>query len=138
MSNPQPTLPTPAAEYGASARRWNWRRALAPTGSRGDAVFRVLLFLIALLILLTLGAMIVEMASNSMLSLRAFGTGFLVSRTWDPIKGEFGALPFIYGTVASSIIALIIAVPLSLGVAIFLVEQAASSHITRPIAFLVE
>lgn len=137
MKSPQPTLPTPAAQYGATARVWSWRRALSPTGSRGDAVFRVILFLTALLILLMLVLMVVVMASNSMLSIRAFGFRFLTSRTWDPIKGEFGALPFIYGTVVSSIIALLIAVPLSLGVAVFLVEQA-SPRIARPVAFLVE
>jgi phosphate transport system permease protein len=137
MSNPQPTLPTPAAAYGATARVWSWRRALSPTGSRGDAVFRVILFCTALVILLMLVLMIVEMASNSMLSIREFGFRFLTSSTWDPIKGEFGALPFIYGTVVSSIIALLIAVPLSLGVAIFLVEQS-PPRIARPVAFLVE
>jgi phosphate transport system permease protein len=61
----------------------------------------------------------------------------LTSSEWDPVRGKFGALPFIYGTIVSSILALIIAVPLSLGVAIFLVEQAPRS-LARPIAFLVE
>ena len=56
---------------------------------------------------------------------------------WNPIKGEFGALPFIYGTVASSLIALLISVPFSLGIAIFLVEQA-PHYIARPVGFLVE
>jgi phosphate transport system permease protein len=81
--------------------------------------------------------MIVAMASDSMLSIRQFGWGFLTSSEWDPVRGKFGALPFIYGTIVSSILALIIAVPLSLGVAIFLVEQAPRS-LARPIAFLVE
>ena len=81
--------------------------------------------------------MILAMTMNSMLSIREFGFGFLTSRTWDPIKGQFGALPFIYGTVVSSVLALVIAVPLSIGVAIFLVEQAPRS-LARPFAFLVE
>lgn len=130
-------LPTPTDEYGARARVWNWRRALSPTGSRGDAVFRVGLLLCALLLLVIVTAMVVAMASNSMLSIRQFGFGFLTGRTWNPIKGEFGALPFIYGTVVSSVLSLLIAVPLSIGVAIFLVEQAPRS-IARPLAFLVE
>lgn len=130
-------LPTPASEYGASARVWNWRRALSPTGSKGDAVFRGILFLSAVLLLVIVTAMIVAMASNSMLSIREFGFGFLTGRDWDPIKGHFGALPFIYGTVVSSVLALVIAVPLSIGVAVFLVEQAPRS-IARPLAFLVE
>jgi phosphate transport system permease protein len=61
----------------------------------------------------------------------------LKGTTWDPIKGHFGALPFIYGTVASSLIALLISVPFSLGIAIFLVEQA-PHYLSRPIGFLVE
>jgi phosphate transport system permease protein len=116
---------------------WNWRRALSPTGSRGDAVFRVGLLLCALLLLVIVTAMVVAMASSSILSIRQFGFGFLTGRTWNPIKGEFGALPFIYGTVVSSVLSLLIAVPLSIGVAIFLVEQAPRS-IARPLAFLVE
>jgi phosphate transport system permease protein len=135
MVNSEPAMPTPAGAYGA--RFWGRRRSLTTTGNTGDAVFRIVLFLGELLILIIVGAMIVAMASDSMLSIRQFGWGFLTSSEWDPVKGKFGALPFIYGTVVSSILALIIAVPLSLGVAIFLVEQAPRS-LARPIGFLVE
>jgi phosphate transport system permease protein len=72
-----------------------------------------------------------------MLSIRQFGFHFLISRQWNPIKGEFGALPFIYGTIVSSLIALLISVPFSLGIAVFLVEQA-PHYIARPVGFLVE
>ena len=137
MSSPRPTLPSPADEFGARARRWDWRRALAPTGSTGDAVFRGLLFLSALVMLLIVGSMIAAMYSNSRLSIGEFGWGFLTGREWNPVRKEFGALPFIYGTVMSSLIALVIAVPLSLGVAIFLVEQA-PARVARPVGFLVE
>jgi phosphate transport system permease protein len=137
MANPQPTLPSPADDYGARARSWNWRRALSPTGRTGDAVFRALLFLSALIVLFIVASMLVAMYSNSRLSINEFGWGFLTGREWNPVKSEFGALPFIYGTVMSSVIALLISVPLSLGVAIFLVEQA-SPRIARPIAFMVE
>jgi phosphate transport system permease protein len=137
MATPQPKLPSPADEFGARARRWNWRRALSPTGSAGDAVFRGILFLSALVLLLIVASMIVAMYSNSRLSINEFGWGFLTGREWNPVRKEFGALPFIYGTVMSSVIALIIAVPLSLGVAIFLVEQA-PRRIARPVGFLVE
>jgi phosphate transport system permease protein len=92
---------------------------------------------VAFLVLLIVASMVVAMASNSMLSIREFGFSFLVGSNWNPIKNEFGALPFIYGTVVSSLIALVIAVPLSLGIAIFLVEQA-PARISRPVAFLVE
>jgi phosphate transport system permease protein len=81
--------------------------------------------------------MLIALASDSMLSIREFGFHFLISRQWNPIKGEFGALPFIYGTIVSSLIALLISVPLSLGIAVFLVEQA-PHYIARPVGFLVE
>ncbi|HEY0376243.1 MAG TPA: phosphate ABC transporter permease subunit PstC [Pyrinomonadaceae bacterium] len=137
MANAQTKLPSPADEYGARVRRWDWRRSLAPTGSTGDAVFRGLLFLSALVMLLIVGSMIAAMYANSRLSISEFGWGFLTGREWNPVRGEFGALPFIYGTVMSSVIALVIAVPLSLGVAIFLVEQA-PARVARPVGFLVE
>lgn len=114
-----------------------WRRVLSPTGNTGDAVFRVLMLLVALLMVGIVVAMVIALAADSIPSIRQFGFGFLTSQRWDPIKGEFGALPFVYGTVASSLIALLISVPFSLGIAIFLVEQA-PSYIARPVGFLVE
>ena len=78
-----------------------WRRVLSPTGNTGDAVFRILMLLVALLMVGVVIAMVVALAFDSMASIRAFGFGFLKGRNWDPIKGHFGALPFIYGTVAS-------------------------------------
>ena len=113
------------------------RRWLSPTGNTGDAVFRALMFGAALLLLLIVGSMILALASHSALSIREFGFGFLTGREWNPIKGRFGALAFIYGTIASSLIALLISVPLSLGIAVFLVEQA-PPFLSRPITFLVE
>src|SRR5437899_882869 len=113
------------------------RRGLSPTGNAGDALFRGLMFFAALLILLVVGGMIVALAAKSMLSIREFGLRFITGREWDPVKGEFGALPFVYCTVVSSLIALLISVPLSLGIAIFLVEQA-PYYVARPITFLVE
>ena len=137
MSCPRPVLPTPAAERVAPVRAWRWRRTLSPTGNLGDAVFRALLFASALVVLLLVVAMIAAMAARARLSLTAFGFSFLTSREWNPVAGRFGALPFIYGTIVSSLLALLISVPLSLGVAIFLVEQA-PRHLARPITFLVE
>src|SRR5262245_30489395 len=115
----------------------NWHRALSPTGNAGDAVFRMLMFIAACLMLVIVGAMIYALASQAMPSLRHFGLAFITSTQWDPPRSEFGALPFIYGTVMSSLIALLISVPLSLGIAIFLVEQA-PYYIARPVTFLVE
>ena len=114
-----------------------WRRVLSPTGNTGDAVFRVLMLGVALLMVAIVVTMVVALTVDSMPSIRQFGFNFLKTQRWDPIKGEFGALPFIYGTVASSLIALLISVPFSLGIAIFLVEQA-PHYIARPVGFLVE
>ena len=110
---------------------------LSPTGNTGDAIFRALMFLVALFMVAIVIAMMIALASDSMLSIRQFGFGFLTSSHWNPIKGEFGALPFIYGTIVSSLIALLISVPLSLGIAVFLVEQA-PHYLARPVGFLVE
>jgi phosphate transport system permease protein len=113
------------------------RRTLSPTGNAGDAIFRGLMFSAALLVLVVVGGMIVALAVKSLPSIRQFGFGFLWSSEWNPVKNEFGALPFIYGTVVSSLLALLISVPLSLGIAVFLVEQA-PRYVARPITFLVE
>jgi phosphate transport system permease protein len=137
MSKPEPSVPGPASEYGARARAWDWRRAVSPTGNLGDAVFRWALFCCALLLVVIVVAMFVEIGSNARLSLAEFGLSFLTGRVWDPIRGEFGALPFVYGTVVSSLLALLIAVPVSLGIAVFLVEQAPRA-LARPMGFLVE
>jgi phosphate transport system permease protein len=114
-----------------------WRIVLSPTGNAGDAFFRGLMFAAALLVLLIVGGMIVALTTKSMLSIQHFGFSFITSQQWNPVKSQFGALPFIYGTVVSSAIALLIAMPLSLGIAVFLVEQA-PYYIARPITFLVE
>jgi phosphate transport system permease protein len=115
----------------------DWRRVLSPTGNTGDAIFRIAMFLVAMLMVAIVVAMVSALAADSMMSIRQFGFGFLTASGWDPIKGEFGALPFIYGTVMSSVIALAISIPFSLGIAIFLVEQA-PHYIARPVGFLVE
>lgn len=107
------------------------------TGTLGDKVFRTVVLLAAGSILLIVAAMIFMMVQNSLPTITQYGIGFLTGAEWKPARYEFGALPFIYGTVVSSIIALIISVPISLGIAIFLTEQA-PARIAAPIAFMVE
>jgi phosphate transport system permease protein len=92
----------------------------------GDAVFSRLTGFFALVIVVGLGAMAFEMALASVPTLSAFGLEFVIGRVWDPLHRAFGALPFVYGTVVSSLVALAIAVPISFGVAIYLSELAAS------------
>ncbi|MBD3881209.1 phosphate ABC transporter permease subunit PstC [Phormidium tenue FACHB-886] len=71
-------------------------------------------------------------------AIQAFGLGFLVSSTWNPVEEIYGALPQIYGTIVSSLLALLFAVPLGVGVAIFLSENFLPSKILTPIAFVIE
>jgi phosphate transport system permease protein len=81
--------------------------------------------------------MIAMMVKNSMPTIEAFGLDFLTGRNWQPASDIYGALPFIYGTIVSSFLALLLSVPISLGIAIFLVEQA-PKRIATPISFMVE
>lgn len=110
---------------------------MAQTGAFGDKVFRTLLTAAATSILLIVAAIFVMMLRSAWPTITGFGAEFLFGTEWKPAQGVFGALPFIYGTLVSSLLALIMAVPVSLGIAIFLVEQAPKS-IARPIGFMVE
>lgn len=107
------------------------------TGTLGDTIFRAILVIAATTILLIVAAIFIMMLQNSWPTIERFGIGFLTGSEWKPAQEVFGALPFIYGTVASSLIAVVISVPISIGIAIFLVEQA-PINVARPIAFLVE
>jgi phosphate transport system permease protein len=106
-------------------------------GNWGDSVFRWLTALFAGVVILTLALMAGEMVGASWLSIEEFGWKFITGREWNPVLEEFGALPFIYGTVVSSLVALAISVPVSLGVAIFLSEMA-PGWLRNPLSFLVE
>ena len=103
----------------------------------GDRLFKLLTLFFALLVAGIVVVMVVSMALNSKLPFEKFGLGFLWGTTWDPVFERFGALPFIYGTVVSSVLALLFAVPVSLGIAIFLVEQA-PRRLADPISFVIQ
>jgi len=103
----------------------------------GDFVFRRATALVATLVIGALAAMAVAMVRASGDSIAKFGIGFVFSSVWDPVRDIYGALPFIFGTIASSILALVFAVPISLGVAIFLSELA-PTWVRGPVGFLVE
>jgi phosphate transport system permease protein len=113
----------------------------APAGLRGrtwgDIAFRAVLTLGALAVPVLLGFLVWELYLGSQLAIERYGFDFLTSSTWDPVAEEFGAAPLIFGTLASAFLALLIAVPLSLGVAIFLTEFA-PARIRQPIAFVIE
>ena len=103
----------------------------------GDFVFRRLTALVAVLVIAALAAMALAMVQGSAASLSKFGLGFVLASVWDPVHDVYGALPFVFGTIASSLLALAFAVPISLGVAIFLSELA-PSWLRGPVGFLVE
>ncbi len=74
---------------------------------------------------------------ESLPALRKFGASFLASSAWDPVAGNFGALPFLYGTLVSSLIALVIALPLGVGTAVF-INEFAPEWLKTPVSFLAE
>jgi phosphate transport system permease protein len=108
-----------------------------PGVSPADRFFRATVLTVALSVLVITGVIAFELFRNSLLPMKKFGLSFLWGTTWDPIAGEFGALPFLYGTLVSSAVALLVAVPVGLGVAIFLSELA-PRRLSDPVAFLVE
>ena len=103
----------------------------------GDFAFRAVTLFFASLVLVLVVAMFLEMLQNSHLAISKFGLGFLFTSRWDPVAGEFGALPFIYGTIVSSALALLISVPISIAVALFVTYQAPMA-LRRPVISLVE
>jgi phosphate transport system permease protein len=101
----------------------------APTGTRlggilGDRAFHWLTLLMALSVFALIGLIGYELAHGSRLAFQKFGWHFLAGRDWDPVNEQFGALPFIFGTLVSSLLALLIAVPLSIATAVYLTELA--------------
>jgi phosphate transport system permease protein len=102
-----------------------------------DRAFKSTTLLFAVFIAAIVLLIVLEMARNSNLTFAKFGFSFITNRTWDPVREEFGALPFIYGTAVSSLIGLLLAVPVSIGVAVFLVEHAPRS-LSTPISFIVQ
>jgi phosphate transport system permease protein len=102
-----------------------------------DAFFRNTTLSFALLVLLLLGAIIASLAVGSYPIFEKFGFGFLTSTEWNPVTNEFGAANAIYGTVVTSVIALCIALPVSLGIAIFLTELC-PVWLKRPLGTAVE
>jgi phosphate transport system permease protein len=102
-----------------------------------DILFRGTTRLFAVGVLLLLGAVMASLLIGGAPAFQAFGFGFLWSETWNPVKEVFGGAPAIYGTLVTSLIAMIIGVPLALGVAVFLTELC-PPLLRRPIGILIE
>jgi len=102
-----------------------------------DALFHGVTQLFALVVLVALAGIIISLLMNAWPALQQFGPGFFVTAEWDIINGEFGGLIAIYGTLITSLIALVIAVPLSFGIALFLTELCPVA-LRRPLGTAVE
>ncbi len=102
-----------------------------------DLLFNWITFAAALTVLLLLGGVIISLVYGSIPAFQTFGFGFLTTQSWNPVTEKFGALAPIYGTVVTSIIALIIAVPVGIGIAIFLTELC-PPWLKRPIGVAIE
>jgi phosphate transport system permease protein len=89
-----------------------------------NLAFRLGTGLFGLVLILLVAAIGVELFRQSWLSIQKFGFNFWRTEVWDPVAGEFGAFPFIWGTLYSSVLALLLAAPISLGIAVFISELA--------------
>jgi phosphate transport system permease protein len=107
------------------------------SGRMADGVFGGVMLVCALSVFLIVLLIVFVLISDSRLSIHTFGWKFFTGQVWDPVSGDFGALPFIYGTVVSSLLAVVMAVPLALCVAIFLLEVC-PVFLRGPISFLTE
>ena len=115
------------------SERWRWLG-----GTRGvDLVAYFITLIAALSVLAVTVWLMVELWERSKLPRHAFGLRFFLDRVWDPVFGHFGALPFVYGTVVTSVVAMLIAVPLGVGAAIFLAELAPRA-LSDALTFLIE
>ena len=148
-SEPKPQVPaiktmvaqTEAGLHGASAPSVpsairNFLQAKS-SGRWADGAFATVMVVCGLSIFAIVLLIVFVLVSNSRLSIHAFGWKFFATQTWDPVSGDFGALPFIYGTVVSSLLAVLMAVPLALAVSIFLLDIC-PKFLRGPISFLTE
>jgi len=133
MSGPQPVAAQNVTANAAESRPL----LRAAGGESSDRVFQFAITACGLAVLGVLGLIVYELVVRSKLSWHAFGFRFFASSEWDPVNEQFGALPFVYGTLVSSLVALVIAVPLSLGVAVFTTEMC-PKKLRGPLSFFVE
>lgn len=110
---------------------------LKPPSKVGDWLFKALTWGMAMMVFVLIGLVGLELYQGARLSIDTFGWRFVASSEWNPVRGQFGALPFIFGTFVSSVLALVIATPLAVGTAIFLTELA-PPWVRQPVITLVE
>jgi phosphate transport system permease protein len=127
----------PAVRTAPQTQTWPrfLRRAVrSTTGLRGDDAFRALTLLCGLLVLAGVVGILGILLAQSRLSFAAFGWDFLGGQTWDPVAKNFGALPFVFGTLVTSAVAVVLAAPFGVAVALFLTEMA-PRRLRVPLAF---
>ena len=127
---------TPMATPARTSRFWPPRLPIGEV-NLGDRIFRLVTAGFAAGSVLTLVAMALQMMRASSTSVAHFGFSFVTGSDWDPVRDHYGALPFVYGTVVSSLLSLVFAIPIALGVAVYLSELA-PDFIRRPLGFVVE
>lgn len=131
------TASLPAGIFDRGVQQASYPGLLQGGSGLGDRIFRLLALLFALSVILLAGVVVVELFLGSYESIRRFGLGFLVGTTWDPVAEVFGTLPTIAGTLAKAVLALLIAVPVSLGSAVYL-ALFAPRWLRAPLSYLVE
>jgi len=137
---PRPDMPgpQPVASTKVTSEVVQRTSLLRSSGGEGaDRVFKSAITACGLAVLAVLFLIVLELVRGSSLSWHAFGFKFFAGSDWDPVNERFGALPFVYGTLVSSLVALIIAVPLSVGVAVFTTEMC-PKVLRGPLSFFVE
>src|SRR2546428_10030241 len=105
--------------------------------SRGELGFRAGTGVFGLVLILIVVAIGFELTRQSTMAIQKFGLNFWRTQTWDPVAGEFGALPFIWGTLYSPTLALVLATPIALGIAAF-IAALCPARFHHPLAFLTE
>jgi phosphate transport system permease protein len=121
-----------AESTGAMRVRAGARRSAVP-----DIAFRALTVIFALVVVLLLGGVLATLIAGALPALAAFGPGFLVTNVWNPVTEKFGALAPIYGTLVTSAIAMLIAIPVAFGIALFITELC-PIRLKRPLATMIE
>jgi len=113
------------------------RPAESPRSGAFDGIFRAATWFFSVVILVILGAIIISLMVSAALAIGKFGLGFFVSTAWNPVTEDFGALPAIYGTLLTSFIAMLIGIPVMLGVALYITELC-PRWLKRPIGTMIE
>src|ERR1700720_467145 len=138
---PRPDMPGPQPLEGTKVTSVLAHRAApllrASSGEVPDRIFKSAMMICGLAVLGILVLIVYELVAGSGLSWHAFGFKFFAGTDWNPVSEQFGALPFVYGTLVSSFLALIMAVPLSIGVAVFTTEMCPPA-LRGPLSFFVE